>query len=102
MTKDFLTIATRMMDAMPEDTEQVIRRKNMSSLARLLGVTPQALSNYKKRGEMPSTLILKFAERTGTSVDELVKGHTVECISNLVDGDTGVRKPCDCKGVSNV
>lgn len=34
--------------------------KNDSAVARVLDVTPQALSNYKKRGKMPLNLVLKF------------------------------------------
>ncbi len=49
--------------------------KNDSAVARLLGVTPQALSNYKKRGEMPTDLVLKFANLFGLSVDWLITGH---------------------------
>lgn len=48
--------------------------KNESAVARRLGVTPQALSNYKKRDTMPSGLILKFADMTGVSIDWLVYG----------------------------
>jgi hypothetical protein len=49
--------------------------KNDSAVARLLGVTPQALSNYKKRGEMPTDLVLKFADIHGLSVDWLITGQ---------------------------
>ncbi len=49
--------------------------KNDSRLARALGVTPQALSNYKKRGKVPSDLILKFAGMNGLSVDWLLTGE---------------------------
>jgi hypothetical protein len=48
--------------------------KNDSAVARVLGVTPQALSNYKKRGEMPTDLVLKFAKLFGLSVDWLIHG----------------------------
>ncbi len=48
--------------------------KNDSAVARTLGVTPQALSNYKKRGEMPTDLVLRFAEIYGLSVDWLISG----------------------------
>jgi len=49
--------------------------KNDSAVARVLGVTPQALSNYKKRGEMPTDLVLKFANIYGLSVDWLITGE---------------------------
>lgn len=50
------------------------RLKNDSAVARALDITPQALSNYKKRGEMPSNLIIEFSERFGISIDWLVTG----------------------------
>jgi len=49
--------------------------KNDSAVARVLGVTPQALSNYKKRGEMPTDLVLRFANIYGLSVDWLISGE---------------------------
>jgi len=49
--------------------------KNDSAVARVLGVTPQALSNYKKRGEMPTDLVLRFADIHGLSVDWLISGE---------------------------
>lgn len=50
------------------------RLKNDSAVARALEVTPQALSNYKKRGEMPSGLVLDFSERFGVGLDWLISG----------------------------
>ncbi len=49
--------------------------KNDSAIARALGVTPQAFSSYKKRGSIPSDLILKFADMIGLSVDWLITGE---------------------------
>ena len=49
--------------------------KNDSAVARRLGVTPQALSNYKKRGEMPTDLVLKFSGMYGLSMDWLITGE---------------------------
>jgi plasmid maintenance system antidote protein VapI len=48
--------------------------KNDSAVARVLDVTPQALSNYKKRGTVPTDLVLKFAKIFGLSVDWLING----------------------------
>ncbi len=48
--------------------------KNDSAVARKLRVTPQALSNYKKRGEMPSDLVLRFSKMYGLSMDWLITG----------------------------
>lgn len=50
------------------------RLKNDSAVARVLEVTPQALSNYKKRGEMPSDLVLAFSDRFGITLDWLLTG----------------------------
>lgn len=49
--------------------------KNDSAVARVLGVTPQALSNYKKRSEMPSNLVVKFAQIHEISMDWLITGQ---------------------------
>lgn len=49
--------------------------KNDSDVARVLGVTPQALSNCKKKGDMPSKLVMKFAHSYKISVDWLISGH---------------------------
>lgn len=48
--------------------------RNSSGLARALGVTPQAISNYRKRGVFPAALIMKFAGRFGVSLDWLITG----------------------------
>ncbi|MDH4226935.1 MAG: helix-turn-helix domain containing protein [Deltaproteobacteria bacterium] len=49
--------------------------KNDSKVARVLGVTPQAISNYKKRGAIPADLVMKFADMYGLSVDWLIRGE---------------------------
>jgi len=48
--------------------------KNDSAIAKALELTPQALSNYKKRGKMPSSLVVKFADIFDCSLDYLFKG----------------------------
>lgn len=48
--------------------------RNATQVARFLGVSPQAISNYRKRGELPAAMIIKFATRLGTSVDWLLTG----------------------------
>ncbi len=53
------------------------RLRNMSALARDLNITPQALSNYKKRGEMPTHLVVRFALAHGLSIDWLLFGRGV-------------------------
>lgn len=49
--------------------------KNDSRVARALGVTPQALSNYKKRGNIPADLVIRFSDIYGTNVDWLITGE---------------------------
>lgn len=58
-----------------ERMKRAANLKNDSRVARTLGVTPQAISNYKKRGAIPADLILRFAELYGLSVDWLVTGE---------------------------
>lgn len=61
-----------------ETTDRMLyagRLKNISALARVLNITPQALSNYKKRGHMPTDLVVKFAEIYNLSVDWLLTGE---------------------------
>ncbi len=67
MEINYTDIVTRMKEA--------AKLKNDSAVARVLGVTPQALSNYKKRGRMPTNLVIKFASLYGFSVDWLLTGR---------------------------
>ncbi|MBI5969711.1 MAG: helix-turn-helix domain-containing protein [Deltaproteobacteria bacterium] len=48
--------------------------RNATQVARFLGVSPQAISNYRKRGELPASMVIKFAIRRGVSVDWLLTG----------------------------
>lgn len=48
--------------------------KNYSELARTVGLSPQAISNYKKKDEIPPRLIFKFAETYNISIDWLLTG----------------------------
>jgi len=48
--------------------------RNATQVAKFLGVSPQAISNYRKRGELPASMIIKFATLCGTSVDWLLTG----------------------------
>lgn len=58
-----------------ERMKMACKLKNDSAIARTLGMTPQAFSNYKKRGKIPSHLIIKFATIHGLSVDWLLSGE---------------------------
>jgi transcriptional regulator with XRE-family HTH domain len=49
--------------------------KNDSELARELNITPQALSNFKRKGEIPTDLVIQFADKFKLSVDWLRTGH---------------------------
>lgn len=48
--------------------------KNYSELARTVGLSPQAVSNYKKKDRIPSSLIFKFADTYNISIDWLLTG----------------------------
>lgn len=76
-------ISDRMMHA--------ARLKSHSALARDLGVTPQALSNYKKRGDFPPGLVVDFAEKHGLSVDALLNGQIPDrafaSLASIIDID---------------
>lgn len=67
MAENFEAIADRMLYAG--------RLKNLSAIARALNVTPQALSNYKKRGQMPTDLAVRFAQTYKISIDWLLTGE---------------------------
>ena len=66
MSTPFIVVTERMLEAG--------KFKNMSALARALEITPQALSNYKKREEMPTSLVVRFAQIYGLSIDYLITG----------------------------
>jgi hypothetical protein len=48
--------------------------KNVSKVAEKLELTPQAFSNYKKRGLMPLGVVLQIANKYGMSMDWLLSG----------------------------
>jgi len=54
--------------------KDVGKLKNDTHLAKVLGITPQAISNYKKNKTISSSLIVKFAHLYGLSVDWLITG----------------------------
>ncbi len=49
--------------------------RNSSQMARMLGLTPQAMSSYKRRGAISAGLIFKFASICDVSVDWLLTGE---------------------------
>ena len=67
MILNYSEILERMLDAG--------RLQNSSQLARVLGITPQALSNYKKRADIPTSLLFKFAAIYDVSIDWLISGE---------------------------
>lgn len=46
-----------------------------SDLSRLLEITPQAISNFKKKNEIPSDLVIQFADKFELSLDWLISGE---------------------------
>lgn len=80
------------------DFQEVVRRMKQCSLirsdaelARFLGISPQALNNFKKRKDFPPSLLLRFREKTGASLDWIAYGlvydyHPVNII-NQANGD---------------
>ncbi len=70
---------------MNQNFESVISRmkqtgdlKNDSAVARALNISPQAISNYKRRGRFPAGHIVKFADRYGVSIDWLLNTSGVD------------------------
>jgi hypothetical protein len=60
--------------------------RNSSQMARMLGLTPQAMSSYKRRGAISAGLIFKFASICDVSVDWLLTGE-----GTVFRGAEGVR-----------
>lgn len=48
--------------------------KNETAIAKALDITPQALSNFKSKGELPADRIVQFAMKFNLSVDWLLTG----------------------------
>ncbi len=71
MKSDFSEIMGRMLE--------IGKLRNYSEIARRIGVSPQAISNYKRRGEISPAVILKFAKTFGVSVDWLLTGEGEVC-----------------------
>ena len=66
MVLNFNEIFARMLDA--GDI------KNSSQMAKALGISPQAISNYRKKGLLPAGIVMEFAAKFGISVDWLLTG----------------------------
>ena len=63
-----------------ERMKEAGRLKNDSAVARSLDITPEALSNYKKRDRMPAARVVRFAVVNGISIDWLVTGQDAEAV----------------------
>ena len=63
-----------------ERMKEAGRLKNDSAVACSLDITPQALSNYKKRDSIPAALVVRFAGLHGISIDWLVTGVGAEAV----------------------
>jgi len=61
----FDEVVPRMMTAMGAKTQ--------TELAEYLGVSPQSLSNFSKRGNIPVGLVVSFALKRGVPVEEFIK-----------------------------
>lgn len=48
--------------------------KNSSQIAKALNITPQAITNYKKRDRVPTSLVLRIASSYNLSVDWILWG----------------------------
>lgn len=46
-----------------------------TDLAKTLNITPQAVSNFKNKGEIPTDLVIQFAVKYKVSVDWLLTGE---------------------------
>lgn len=67
MVLKFNEIFVRMLDAG--------KMKNSSQMAKALGISPQAISNYRKKGLLPAGIVMEFAAKFAISVDWLLTGH---------------------------
>jgi cell division protein FtsL len=56
--------------------KKAFKAKNDAALARHLMITPQALSQFKKNGEFPTDLVVKYAQRYKLSLDDLLFNGT--------------------------
>ncbi len=76
----------------PELLERMLRAgklKNYSELARTVGLSPQAISNYRKKDEIPPRLVFKFAETYNISIDWLLTG-----IGDMYSGMNSSERVC--------
>ncbi len=80
------------------------RFRNATQVARFLGISPQAISNYRKRGELPASMVIKFARRCGVSVDWLLTGkgasETGIIPSNSLRAIAVIEAPADIPGLA--
>ena len=80
-----------------------------TDLAKALDITPQAISNFKNKGEIPSDLVIQFAVKYKVSVDwlrsgegEIKRGERAETLYSVAEpgvvygtGDVELREICD-------
>ena len=57
--------------------------RNGTEMARAIGVTPQAISNYRKKQLMPPGIIIKFSNIYKVSIDWLITGKGYAYISDV-------------------
>ena len=66
MKNSFIDVINRM--------QSVSGLKNGSQIAHAVGITPQAMTNYRKRDAVPAKVVVKFSNKYGISVDWLMYG----------------------------
>ena len=85
----FDEIVPRMMTA--------IGARTQTELAEDLGVSPQSLSNFSKRGHVPLGLVVSFALKKGVPVEDFIKNNEMQQneISPECGKQTGIEYPED-------
>ena len=76
-----------------ERMKQASGLQNESAIAKALDISPQAMSNFKNKGEIPADRIIQFAGKFKLSVDWLLTGEgqmrREECKYDVIKEATG-------------
>lgn len=89
-----------------ERMKSVAGLRSDTDLAKALDITPQAVSNFKNKGEIPSDLVIQFAVKYKVSVDWLLTGEgemrrgempqrVAEGLAPYYTGDAELREICE-------
>lgn len=68
--------------------KEYLKARSDSDVARKLGVSPQALSSFKKQGHFPSDLLIKFCLLHQLSIDWLLTGEGAMIRQELQQAET--------------